>query len=65
MSPNTFFDQFAEKRQGEEISNFLQKVYYQSFCSVEKFFSSKNYANTFFYLFSFAEKRQRGEILNF
>ena len=25
MSPNTFFDQFAEKRQGEEISNFWQK----------------------------------------
>ena len=27
MSPNTFFDQFAEKRQGEEISNFWQKVW--------------------------------------
>ena len=51
MSPNTFFDQFAEKRQGEEISNFLQKVYYQSFCSVEKFFFQQELRQHLSFLF--------------
>ena len=61
MSPNTFFDQFAEKRQGEEISNFLQKVYYQSFCSVEKFFFQQELRQHLFFIYLVLPKKDNVE----